>query len=134
MDSSGGPFSSFLKSNGNTANFFMHRGLIGLGGAAAGVGSARADHCGQQRPFVALSDKRNRNPNWTDGEIIRFLEMLQDEDTLRDLMAQRNKQVKNLNIFFLIFFDNSSKFEGFSLRGPETLLGRRGENLGPVQD
>ncbi|TRY75447.1 hypothetical protein TCAL_08366 [Tigriopus californicus] len=41
----------------------------------------------------ALTDKRNRNPNWTDGEIIRFLEILQEEDTLRDLMAQRNKQV-----------------------------------------
>ena len=34
-----------------------------------------------------------RNPNWTDNEIVRFLEILQEEDTLRDLMAQRNKQV-----------------------------------------
>lgn len=40
-----------------------------------------------------FSDKRNRNPNWTDTEIIRFLEILQEEDTMKDLMAQRNKQV-----------------------------------------
>jgi hypothetical protein len=42
-----------------------------------------------------IQDKRNRNPNWTDGEIIRFLEILQEEPTMRDLMAQRNKQVQN---------------------------------------
>ena len=40
-----------------------------------------------------FNDKRNRNPNWTDHEIIRFLEILQEEDTMKDLMAQRNKQV-----------------------------------------
>ena len=40
-----------------------------------------------------ITDKRNRNPNWTDGEIIRFLEILQEEDVLKDLMANRNKQV-----------------------------------------
>ena len=42
---------------------------------------------------ISMSDKRNRNPNWTDGEIIRFLEILQEEDVLKDLMANRNKQV-----------------------------------------
>jgi hypothetical protein len=42
---------------------------------------------------MSSSDKRNRNPNWTDGEIIRFLEILQEEETMKDLMAQRNKQV-----------------------------------------
>ncbi len=41
-----------------------------------------------------FNDKRNRNPNWTDHEIVRFLEILQEEDTMKDLMAQRNKQVK----------------------------------------
>lgn len=47
------------------------------------------------RGFVPhTTDKRNRNPNWTDAEIIRFLEILQEEDTLKDLMAQRNKQVR----------------------------------------
>ena len=40
-----------------------------------------------------FNDKRNRNPNWTDHEIVRFLEILQEEDTMKDLMAQRNKQV-----------------------------------------
>eukprot|EP00096_Caligus_rogercresseyi_P006482 TRINITY_DN2294_c0_g1_i1.p1 TRINITY_DN2294_c0_g1~~TRINITY_DN2294_c0_g1_i1.p1 ORF type:complete len:322 (-),score=131.11 TRINITY_DN2294_c0_g1_i1:158-1123(-) len=42
---------------------------------------------------LTVSDKRCRNPNWTDHEIIRFLEILQEEDTMKDLMAQRNKQV-----------------------------------------
>ena len=41
-----------------------------------------------------FNDKRNRNPNWTDHEIVRFLEILQEEDTMKDLMAQRNKQVR----------------------------------------
>ena len=41
------------------------------------------------------SDKRNRHPNWTDAEIIRFLDLLQEEPTMRDLVAQRNKQVYN---------------------------------------
>ena len=39
------------------------------------------------------SDKRNRNPNWTDSEIIRFLTILMEEPVLNDLNAQRNKQV-----------------------------------------
>ena len=41
------------------------------------------------------SDKRNRNPNWTDSEIIRFLTILMEEPVLNDLNAQRNKQVFN---------------------------------------
>ena len=44
------------------------------------------------------SDKRNRNPNWTDAEITRFLMILMEEPVLNDLNAQRNKQVlKSLN-------------------------------------
>ena len=39
------------------------------------------------------SDKRNRNPNWTDSEITRFLSILMEEPVLHDLNAQRNKQV-----------------------------------------
>jgi len=39
------------------------------------------------------ADKRTRNPNWTDGEISRFLEILLEEPVLRDLKEQRNKQV-----------------------------------------
>ena len=42
---------------------------------------------------LGFTDKRNRNPNWTDHEIIRFLDILQEEKVLKDLMAQRNKQV-----------------------------------------
>jgi hypothetical protein len=41
------------------------------------------------------NDKRNRNPNWTDEEIIRFLELLQEEDVMKDLLAQRNRQVSS---------------------------------------
>ena len=43
------------------------------------------------------SDKRNRNPNWTDSEIIRFLTILMEEPVLNDLNAQRNKQVINIS-------------------------------------
>ena len=49
----------------------------------------------------AFNDKRNRNPNWTDHEIVRFLEILQEEDTMKDLMAQRNKQVSFKSFDFL---------------------------------
>ena len=46
-------------------------------------------------PYVEYpgSDKRNRNPNWTDTEIARFLTILMEEPVLADLNAQRNKQV-----------------------------------------
>lgn len=42
---------------------------------------------------LGFQDKRNRNPNWTDHEINRFLEMLQEDDTVKDLVANRNKKV-----------------------------------------
>ena len=42
---------------------------------------------------LGITDKRNRNPNWTDQEIIRFLEILQDDQVIKDLAANRNKQV-----------------------------------------
>ena len=41
---------------------------------------------------LGFQDKRNRNPNWTDHEINRFLEMLQEDDTVKDLVANRNKK------------------------------------------
>lgn len=72
--------SSFLKSVNNLAD--------SIGRVMYKQGAPSIDYS-----VGALTDKRNRNPNWTDGEIIRFLEILQEEDTLRDLMAQRNKQV-----------------------------------------
>ena len=47
---------------------------------------------------LGFTDKRNRNPNWTDHEIIRFLDILQEEKVLKDLMAQRNKQVTDITM------------------------------------
>ena len=55
---------------------------------AASVTASAASELG-----LGFTDKRNRNPNWTDHEIIRFLDILQEEKVLKDLMAQRNKQV-----------------------------------------
>ena len=48
-----------------------------------------------------FNDKRNRNPNWTDHEINRFLEMLQEDDTVKDLVANRNKK-ERIRFFVLI--------------------------------
>ena len=61
---------------------------------AAGVAAAGGGGGGGGSTYVSIGDKRNRNPNWTDGEIIRFLEILQEESVMRDLLAQRNKQVQ----------------------------------------
>ena len=43
--------------------------------------------------LLPFQDKRNRNPNWTDAEIVRFLEMLEEDGHVRDLVANRNKKV-----------------------------------------
>ena len=57
---------------------------------------------------LGFQDKRNRNPNWTDHEINRFLEMLQEDDTVKDLVANRNKKERirvfctNLNIYDIL--------------------------------
>lgn len=48
---------------------------------------------GQPPVYLSTTSKRNRNPNWTDGEIIRFLEILSEEEILIDLKANRIKQV-----------------------------------------
>jgi len=42
---------------------------------------------------AGLQDKRNRNPNWTDPEIIRFLEMLEEDNHVADMVANKNKKV-----------------------------------------
>ena len=71
---------------------------------AASVSASAASELG-----LGFTDKRNRNPNWTDHEIIRFLDILQEEKVLKDLMAQRNKQV----IFARFAFEFSrQKIEG----------------------
>ena len=60
------------------------------------------------------SDKRNRNPNWTDAEITRFLMILMEEPVLNDLNAQRNKQVFQKSNFIICHF-SSTRFSAMSL-------------------
>ena len=60
------------------------------------------------------SDKRNRNPNWTDAEITRFLMILMEEPVLNDLNAQRNKQVFQNHNFTICHF-SSTRFSAMSL-------------------
>jgi len=60
------------------------------------------------------SDKRNRNPNWTDAEITRFLMILMEEPVLNDLNAQRNKQVLQGFNFTTCHF-TSTRFSATSL-------------------
>jgi len=79
--------------------------LSSLQGAAGGAeaalfanlsAAAAAASVGSPQPFaenLSFQDKRNRNPNWTDHEIVRFLEMLQEDETVKDLVANRNKKV-----------------------------------------
>merc|ERR1712212_310459 len=48
-----------------------------------------ANECG-----IGFADpKRNRNPNWTDHEVITLLEILQEDHVMQDMGANRNKQV-----------------------------------------
>merc|ERR1711997_1000585 len=42
---------------------------------------------------IGFTDKRNRNPNWTDHEVITLLEILQEDHVMQDMGANRNKQV-----------------------------------------
>ena len=37
--------------------------------------------------------KRNRNPNWTDHEVLNLLEILQEDHVMQDLKGNRTKQV-----------------------------------------
>lgn len=60
------------------------------------------------------SDKRNRNPNWTDAEITRFLMILMEEPVLNDLNAQRNKQVFHNSDIIICHF-SSTRFSAMSL-------------------
>ena len=78
------------------------------------------------------SDKRNRNPNWTDSEIVRFLTILMEEPVLNDLNAQRNKQVKYetslLSVLMLVAAGRSSatsagRWRGRAARRPGTSAG-----------
>ena len=51
-----------------------------------------------------FTDKRNRNPTWTDHEIIRFLEILQEEKVMTDLAANKNKQVMHYTIIMVLIY------------------------------
>ena len=51
---------------------------------------------------INFTDKRNRNPNWTDQEIVRFLEILQEEKVMLDLAANKNKQVQPYYLLILV--------------------------------
>ena len=72
-------------------------GALGGTAAAATPEALFANLSGAAGAFVDTSltfqDKRNRNPNWTDHEIVRFLEMLQEDESVKDLVANRNKKV-----------------------------------------
>jgi len=59
--------------------------------AISWINMSQQQSLGYQNAISA--DKRTRNPNWTDGEISRFLEILLEEPVLRDLKEQRNRQV-----------------------------------------
>ena len=50
---------------------------------------------------LEFGDKRDRKANWTDHEVISFLEILQEDEAMKDLKANRNKQVGRL--LFLSF-------------------------------
>ena len=86
------PFFNFLNGAPGGGGSLILGGDVTAGhrSLAAATGNLHANSLSSS----AISDKRSRNPNWTDGEVIRFLEILQEQDTLRDLCAQRNKQVK----------------------------------------
>ena len=40
------------------------------------------------------SDKKaNRNPNWTEREVVRFLELMHEDDILMEMAMSKNKHV-----------------------------------------
>merc|ERR1719167_1696047 len=75
--------------------------LSGGGQPSSAAAAALLNGAGGQAAATALAlgllsgfqDKRNRNPNWTDSEIVRFLEMLEEDQHVRDLVANKNKKV-----------------------------------------
>ena len=81
---------------------------------------------------LGFTDKRNRNPNWTDHEIIRYLEILSEDQVIKDLAANRNKQVmlKMYSAFFQLLIVRL----GFLLCFPKNGSRRVREELGPMPD
>jgi len=59
----------------------------------AAAAAAAVQQQQQQATGTTVQDKRNRNPNWTDPEIIRFLEMLEEDQHVADMVANKNKKV-----------------------------------------
>jgi len=81
---------NFLGNLGGTEALFAN---LSAAGAAAAAAAATGSHFADTGGSLNFQDKRNRNPNWTDHEIVRFLEMLQEDETVKDLVANRNKKV-----------------------------------------
>lgn len=48
-----------------------------------------------KKPNASTSTKRLRNPNWTDDEIYRFLELLQEKEVLQHMKDNRTRDVFN---------------------------------------
>ena len=60
---------------------------------------------------INFNDKRNRNPNWTDQEIVRFLEILQEEKVMLDLAANKNKQVRTfIRLYYFLEMHNHQPY------------------------
>jgi len=76
------------------------------------------------------SDKRNRNPNWTDAEITRFLMILMEEPVLNDLNAQRNKQVFHNSDIIICHFSSTRFSAMYLVKWQERDVRRRGISAG----
>ena len=59
---------------------------------------------------LEAGDKKNRNANWTDHEVISFLEILQEDEVLKDLSANRNKQVGLDSVYTVYSLMNMRQF------------------------
>ena len=59
---------------------------------------------------LEVGDKKNRNANWTDHEVISFLEILQEDEVLKDLSANRNKQVGLDSVYTVYSLMNMRQF------------------------
>ena len=59
---------------------------------------------------LEVGDKKNRNANWTDHEVISFLEILQEDEVLKDFSENRNKQVGLDSVYTVYSLMNMRQF------------------------
>ena len=59
---------------------------------------------------LEAGDKKNRNANWTDHEVISFLEILQEDEVLKDFSENRNKQVGLDSVYTVYSLMNMRQF------------------------